>query len=153
MRSAVPATGPGYPVERADPSPQDLKVSGPLAGHVTQARAVCIQLAPPPEAEFIAQFLFELKEGRYLLLLSVRPYNGPGTYQVTGGRPPAGQPAATIAFSRWRNPPTDPPVRPTQPSRFTVGASGLDGKVDAQAIPAAGGKISITGSWSCLPLR
>src|SRR5205823_13152238 len=64
VRGGVPATGPGFPVERADPSPQDLQLSGSVKGYVTQARAVCVQLAPPPEAEFVAQLLLELKPGR-----------------------------------------------------------------------------------------
>jgi hypothetical protein len=153
VRSAVPATGPGFPIERAEPSPQDLRILGPLAAHVTQARAVCVQLAPPPEAEFVAQLLLELNQGRYLLLLSVRPYAGPGTYEDNGVRPPTGQPVATIALSGWRTPPTDPPARPTRPSSFSVDASGLAGTLNAQGIAVALGKTSISGAWNCLPLR
>ena len=153
VQGGVPATGPGFPIERADPSPQDLRLTGSLAAHVTQARAVCVQLAPPPEAEFVAQLMVELKQGRYLLLLSVRPFIGPGTYADTGARPAAGQPVATIALSRWRNPPTDPPARPGRPSTFSVDGSGLAGKVNAESIAAAGGRTSINGAWNCLPLR
>lgn len=153
VQTAVPATGPGFPIQRADPTAQDLKLSGSLSGHVTQARAVCVQLAPPPEAEFVAQLLLELKQGSYLLLLSVRPYPGPGTYSDNGSRPPAGQPAATIALSRWRTPPTERPTRPTQPSTFSVETNGLSGRLNARAIGAGNGLATISGDWSCLPLR
>ena len=153
VRGGVPATGPGFPVERADPSPQDLQLSGSVKGYVTQARAVCVQLAPPPEAEYVAQLLLELKPGPYLLVLAVRPYIGPGSYADGGARPASGEPVATITLSRWRTPPTYAPSRPTRPSSFTVDGTGLAGRLSGQGIPAAGGKVSISGSWNCLPLR
>jgi hypothetical protein len=153
VESGVPATGPGFPIERAGPSPQDLRISGSLGAHVTEAKAVCVTLAPPPEAEFAAQLLLELKQGRYLLILSVRPYIGPGSYTDGGGRPPAGQPVATIALSQWKTPPTYAPARPTQPSSFSVDGSGIAGTLNAQGIAIGGGKTAISGTWNCLPLR
>jgi hypothetical protein len=110
-------------------------------------------MAPPPEAEFAAQLLLELKQGRYLLLLSVRPYIGPGSYTYGGARPPAGQPVATISLSRWKTPPTDPPSHPTLPRSFSVDGSGIAGTLNAQGIAVEGGKSAISGTWNCLPLR
>ena len=88
-----------------------------------------------------------------LLVLAVRPYIGPGSYADGGARPASGEPVATITLSRWRTPPTDAPSRPTRPSSFTVDGTGLAGRLNGQGIPAAGGKVSISGSWNCLPLR
>jgi hypothetical protein len=130
-----------------------LRISGALAAHVTQAKAVCVTLAPPPEAEFAAQLLLELKQGRYLLILSVRPYVGPGSYTDAVARPPAGQPVATIALSQWKTPPTYAPSRPTQPSSFSVDGSGIAGTLNAQGITVGAGKTGISGTWNCLPLR
>jgi hypothetical protein len=112
--------------------------------HVMSARAVCVQLPPPPEAEFSAQILLELKQDRYLLVMAARPYLGPRTYRdATGG--------AVISLRRWRPSATEPAARPTRAATFSVDRSGIAGAIDAAGVPLELGSVAIRGSWHCLP--
>jgi hypothetical protein len=142
--TAVPLTGVGYPVERASPLAQNLLLSGAISYRVTRARAICVDLPPPPEAEFSAQVLLELKDDRYLLVMAARPYLGPHTYHDASG-------GAIISLRRWRSGPAEPAARPLESSLFSVGRSGLAGTIDAGFIPISSGSVAIKGSWRCQP--